>query len=444
MLPVYNFAIVAFSVLFFPYLLFRFLSERKHRIGLSQRLGFIPPSLRRGKARKPVIWVHSVSVGEVLAASPLIAEIRRQLPGYQLLLSTTTVTGQAVCRKRVAARGDILIYFPLDIPFVVRRVLSLFSPRAIILMETEIWPNLITQARRRGVTLLLVNGRLSDKSFKRYSIGRPLIRPLLWFFSSIGMQTDQGKQRMLRLGAPPDIVSVTGSLKYDAALSFIPSGEEVEKLRQVLGIPEGKVIVAGSTHRGEEQLVARAYLALSRKYPDLFLVIAPRHPERFAEVENRLRQDGIPFCNRSSGAKPDPSCRVMLLDTLGELMKFYAMATVAFVGKSLTRKGGQNPLEPAACSRPVVFGPHMDNFREVAEILIAERGAIRVSGFRELVSALDHLLGNEEAARKTGLRARKSVESRTGGVQRTMSRLTALLGPQGSTCGGRAERGSDS
>jgi 3-deoxy-D-manno-octulosonic-acid transferase len=427
MFPIYNLTIHSVFVLLFPYFLFRLLTEKKHRIGLGQRLGFVPRGVVKGRRGEPVIWVHSVSVGEVLAASPLVAEIRRRFPGRQLLLSTTTVTGHEVCLKKVAGEGDLVIYFPVDVPFAVRRVMALFSPRVIILMETEIWPNLIGEARRRGIELLLVNGRLSNKSFDRYRMVRTFVGPLLRSFSFIGMQTEEGAERMRELGAPSEVVRVMGSMKYEAALSSMPREAEVETLRKELGIPERRVIVAGSTHRGEEQLVVRAWMELREKYPDLFVVVAPRHPERFREVENRLRQAGIRYRRRTAGLGAGSPCGVMVLDTLGELTKFYGMASLAFVGKSLTRKGGQNPLEPAACGKPVIFGRHMENFREVADLLLAEGGAMEVGSFRELVAAFDSLLADEAAAREMGGRARNTVESRTGGVALAVGELRKVL-----------------
>ena len=427
MVLIYNFALLLLSLSLFPYLALRFLSEKKHRTGLRQRLGFIPRRILEKRSGKPVIWVHSVSVGEVLAAAPLIKQIRRQFPTYQLLLSTTTVTGHGVCLKKVATPDDLVIYFPLDIPFVVRRILTFFSPRAVLLMETEIWPNLIRETRRRRIPLLLVNGRLSEKSFQQYLRARFFVRPLLRSFSFIGMQTEQGKLRMANLGAAPPVLEVTGSMKYEAALATVPSEAEVEALRNDLAIPAERVIVAGSTHRGEEQLVLRAYLELRRKYADLFLILVPRHPERFPEVENLLRQKNIPFILRSARTKATSERRVMLLDTLGELAKFYGLATVAFVGKSLTQKGGHNPLEPASCGKPVLFGPHMDNFREVAQVLTSEGGAVEVADFHDLVSAFDRLLADGNSAKEMGRRARKSVESRTGCVTRTVSKLRDLL-----------------
>jgi len=400
---------------------------------LFQRLGFVPDRVVRQLTGKPVIWIHSVSVGEVLAAAPLVREIRRHLPEYQLLLSTTTVTGHGVCLKKVAAGGDLVIYFPVDVPFAVGRVMSLFSPRLIILMETEIWPNLIREARRRGIKLLLVNGRLSDKSFRRYRRFRVFVRELLRSYSFIGMQTEQGRERMLELGAPAEVVSVMGSMKYEAALLSAPSEAGVQRLRNKLGILERRVIVAGSTHRGEEQLIVKAHMELRKKYPDLFLIIAPRHPERFGEVESLLGQMRVPHRMRSAGFVCDLHHYVLVLDTLGELTKFYGAASFAFVGKSLAERGGHNPLEPAVCGKPVVFGNRMDNFREVADILLAEGGAIQVSGFRELVSAFDYLLSDETAAGEMGRRARKTVESRTGGVARTLGDVRAALGTEGLT-----------
>jgi 3-deoxy-D-manno-octulosonic-acid transferase len=427
MVLIYNSALLLLSLFLFPYLALRFLSERKQRSGLLERLGFIPRQILERRSGKPVIWVHSVSVGEVLAAAPLIEQVRGRFPTYQLLLSTTTVTGHGVCVKKVAAPDDLVIYFPLDISFIVRRVLNLFSPRAVLLMETEIWPNLIRETRRRRIPLLLVNGRLSEKSFRRYLGGRFFVRPFLRSFSFIGMQTEEGKFRMTKLGASPAIVEVTGSMKYEASLATVPSQAEVEALRNELSIWTEKVVVAGSTHRGEEQLMLRAYLELREKYPDLFLILAPRHPERFREVEDLLRQKNVPFILRSARTKATSGCWVMLLDTLGELTKFYGLATVAFVGKSLTRKGGHNLLEPASCGKPVVFGPHMDNFREVAEVITSEGGAAEVADFHDVVSAFDRLLADADSAREMGRCARNSVESRTGCVDRTVSKLQDIL-----------------
>lgn len=427
MVFIYNSALFFLSVSLFPYLALRFLSEKKHRTGLLQRLGFVPRGILEKRTGTPVIWVHSVSVGEVLAAAPLIEQIRTAFPSHQLVLSTTTVTGHRVCRNNIAGATDLVIYFPLDIPCILRRIFKLFSPRVILLMETEIWPNLIRQARRRKILLLLVNGRLSDKSFRRYLRARFFVRPLLHSFFFIGMQTDQGKLRIIKLGAPPAIVEVTGSMKYEAALAAVPSEDEVKALREELSIRTEKVVVAGSTHRGEEQLMVRAYLELRQKHPDLFLILAPRHPERFAEVQNFLRQKNIPYILRSARTAASPERRVLLLDTLGELANVYALATVAFVGKSLTAKGGHNPLEPASCGKPVVFGPHMENFKEVAEVLTAEGGAVQVADFRELVAALDRLLSDGELAEEMGRRARNALESRTGCVRRTASKLREIL-----------------
>jgi 3-deoxy-D-manno-octulosonic-acid transferase len=426
MYAILNPVIYSVLVALFPYVVFRFLTEKKHRIGFWQRLGFTPGRIVQHRTGKPILWIHSVSVGEVLAAAPLVAEIRRHFPKYQLLLSTTTVTGQGVCIRRVASKDDLVIYFPLDVPFAVRQVMDRFSPHLILLMETEIWPNLIREASRRGIKLLLVNGRLSEKSFRNYRAFRRFLRRLLNSFAFIGMQTEEGRRRMLELGAPRQVVSVMGSMKYEAALSFLPPREDVQNMQKSLGVPDGKVIVAGSTHRGEEQLILRAYVDLKHKHPDLFLVVAPRHPERFQEVENLICQKGIPYRLRSRGGG-DGVAGVMLLDTLGELMSLYGLGRVAFVGKSLTRRGGHNPLEPAAWGTPVVFGCHMDNFREVADCLVREGGAIEVSSFQELVSAFDRLLSDEAKAEEVGRRARDAVRLRTGGVARVVSELEGVL-----------------
>lgn len=367
------------------------------------------------------IWFHAVSVGEVVASIPLVEAMASRWREKTIFLSTVTSTGQSVAKDRLKCiKGTF--YLPYDFIWSVERAVRRIRPRLFITAETELWPNLFLRLDSRGVLKAVVNGRISDRSYPRYLRMRALFKEVLRCIELICMQSEQSAERAVSLGAPEKRVHVVGNLKFD-----IPIKEaEEEQWRKVLGIPpKVPVIVAGSTHQGEEEVILGIFQRLSISNPDLWLVLAPRAPERFSEVERISQRMRVPIRRRSSNGPLE--ARVILLDTIGELGQVYSVAKVAFVGGSLCPKGGHNPLEPASLGRAVVFGPHMENFREIGSALIDANGAKQVRDSLELEKCLEELVSNPLAADEMGSRARAAVEANRGATWRTMALLEEIL-----------------
>lgn len=420
----YSLMLAAALVLLSPYFLLKGLRQNKYLHSLRERLGRVPDRIRQ--TAPGAVWVHAVSVGEALAVAALLEELRRRFPQKKILVSTTTRTGQEVAAKRLPC--DATFYFPLDFAFACRRYLRAVQPALVVIAETEIWPNFLCEARRAGARVAFVNGRISDRSFRGYRRWRFFLRGVLAGVDFFLMQTEEDAHRITALGARPDRVAVGGNLKFDlpqpARPEFLP---ELEHMAQ--GAP---IVVAGSTLAGEETKLLDA-VSLNRDIRGrrALLVLAPRHPERFDEVAQLLRERKLEFVRRSQwhtdGHRPD----VVLLDTLGELAGVYAAATVAFVGGSLVPAGGHNPIEPALWGKPVLFGPSMENFRGVATALVEERGAFQVNSVDEMGILLATLLSDPAACRRTGAAARAVVERERGATARCAERLAALLSPDG-------------
>jgi len=431
MMLAYDLLVSTFLVLSSPYYGWRMLTTRKYRAGLRQRLGFYPREVRERLSRGRWIWVHAVSLGEVNAVRPLLAELKRRLPDHGILVSTVTDTGQA--RARELSEADAAIYLPLDAGPIVRRLLRFFRPRLLAIAETEFWPGLVRSTAGAGIPVAIVNGRISDRSFPRYRRIRFLTRPMLGRMSFIGMQTEEDGRRARDLGAPSELVEVVGNLKFDSVAAEPVAGAERERLRGEWGLRPGERVVAGgSTWPGEEEALLDAHLSLAPSVPGLRLLLAPRHPERLGEVEGLIRDRGLSYRTRRGrehrGARQGLP-PVLVLDTVGELARMYAVAEAAFVGKSLKGPGGQNPLEPAAQGAAVCFGPHMENFREIAPLLVREGGARVVERGEEVAAVLRELLEHPEAAKSMGERARRIVEANRGAASRTAERLLACLDP---------------
>jgi 3-deoxy-D-manno-octulosonic-acid transferase len=372
------------------------------------------------------IWIHAVSVGEVLAARALVAPLKARLPGRRVFVSTTTLTGHAIARDTVRG-ADAVLFAPFDFPGPVRRVLDRLDPALLVLVETEIWPNLIHEARRRGARIAMVNGRISPRSFPRYRRARPLLRPVLAEIDLFLMQGEAHRERLLEMGAPGDRIRVAGNLKYDT----LEAPETPSALRRALGQDDPDappLVVAGSTVEGEEEAVLRAFAALRRHHPRVRLVIAPRRPERFAAAASAVDAAGLAGARRSQlPAGGWHGGDVLVLDTLGELAQVYALATVAFVGGSLVRAGGHNVLEPAAAGRAIVVGPHMENFREIADAFLAEQAMVQVPDAEALADAFVRLFADERARDEMGRRARDLVVRNRGAVERTADALAELI-----------------
>jgi 3-deoxy-D-manno-octulosonic-acid transferase len=393
---------------------------------LGERLG------RPGNGAEPRsggLWVHAVSVGEVRLALPLLARLRERFPGWPLHLTTSTPTGRALAEgARTGAgpgRSDTVSELPFDLAGSMGRFLDLLQPRALLIMETEIWPNLLRLCGRRGIPVVLVNGRISLRSYGRYRVVRPFLRRALLDIRLFGMQSEDDARRIISLGAPEGRVRVTGNLKFDLPLPSTPG----EATRERLGLAPGEpLFVAGSTAPGEEAPVLEAFRALRQADPRARLVLAPRHPERFARAGEILRASGLRVANWS--ALPAPGAyEALLLDAVGVLPLLYAAADLVFVGGSLVPRGGHNILEPAALGKPVLFGPHMDNFKEPARALTAAGAAFVARDGRELGSLAVRLLSDPAAYRVASALARRVVEANRGALARTIEALDEVLSP---------------
>jgi 3-deoxy-D-manno-octulosonic-acid transferase len=366
-----------------------------------------------------------VSVGESLTAVPLVEGIRRRWPELGIVFTTVTPTGARVVEDRLAGRV-VHRFFPLDLPGPVRRAVEAVRPRFFIDMETELWPNFLTAISRRRVPSMIANGRVSDRSFRRYRWVRPLMGRILRGVSVFAMQSEEDARRITALGAPAERVFITGSLKADLE----PPAASERPWGATLGLePQAPVWVAGSTHRGEEALVLDVHARLARRLPALTLILAPRHPERVPEVERLVRDRGLQSARRSGLPGARPRGAVVIIDTVGELAGIYAVADAVFVGGSLVPAGGHNMLEPALRRKVALFGPHVANFRDSADLLLAAGGAIQVRDEAELERELTRVLASPERRRRMGEAAFGAVTQRQGAVERTLALVERFLLP---------------
>ncbi len=422
-LILYTSALFVALVLGLPYWLLAMATSGKYREGLSERLGWVPDRLREGDTRK-TIWVHAVSVGEVLAASRLVNELSACAPQYRVLLSTTTRTGQRLARERTGATRAF--YFPLDFPWIVRRYLRVLDPVLLVLVETELWPNLLTACRQAAIPVAVVNGRISDRSLSRYLRFRRVWTKLLSGISIVLAQSQEDVKRMKAIGAPAGRVSFAGNLKFD-----VRSAEPAPITRTLREkLPSGiRVLVCGSTLEGEEEILLDAFQQLLKTIPDCVMILAPRHPERFGRVAQLLKNRNQQSVRRSNWMKRPAKIKpgtVVLLDSIGELASVYALASVAFVGGSLVPAGGHNPLEPAQFAVPVVMGNHYANFRAIIDTLL-QAEALKLATTETLVPMLENLLTDDEAANALGVRALEVFHHESGATGRAVTALLGLL-----------------
>ena len=410
-----------------PYFLLQALLHRKYFSSFWQRFGILPEGISSNA--KGSIWIHAVSVGEVLAVLPLVEAVQARWPGRRLFVSTATLTGQTLARKKLAVEIGVF-YFPLDWRFTVRKSLDTIEPSLVLIAETEIWPNFLRECGARSIPVLLVNGRLSDRSVSRYRKIKPFMRRVLEDVSFCCMQTELDRDRLLRLGADPGKVEVVGNLKYEIAA---PAAIEAktEAYRQLLGLlPTRFVVVAGSTMKDEEPLVLAAFQTLWAVCSEAVLVIAPRHPERFREVEKLLSDRSVAYVRRSDlkpgthGASQER--QVVLLDSMGELATLYALASVVFIGGSLVPTGGHNILEPALFRKPILFGPSMSNFREMAEYFLQRQAAVQVGDSAELGNELIRMFRDAEFRQRIGDRGHAILMANRGAAQKIVNRIESI------------------
>jgi 3-deoxy-D-manno-octulosonic-acid transferase len=429
---VYSSLLLAALVLGAPYWLLRMATSGRYRAGLAGRLGVVPKGLRAAIAAKgagrDVVWVHAVSVGEAVAATRLVAELEEALgAGWVVVVSTTTATGQALARERFGA-GRVFFY-PLDLGCAVRAYLKALRPKMLVLMESELWPRMLVECERAGVPVAVVNARVSDRSFARGVRVRALWQRMLRRVSLFLVQSDEDARRLREMGARVERVRVGGNLKYDVRA---PQQSRVaELIRDAVG--DRPLVVAGSTVEGkegeEESLLMQYWPAVLKEIPEAVLVVAPRHPERFAAAYSVMKEYGTVRATELIAGTAGPVVQGgnILLDTIGDLAAVYELADVAFVGGSLVRKGGHNPLEAARFGVPVVMGPSYENFRDVVERMRAADGILIVQNREEFEAALIELLKNRERAAAIGQRGRAVFYAQAGATARTVEALMALL-----------------
>jgi 3-deoxy-D-manno-octulosonic-acid transferase len=425
-----------------PYFVYQAIRYNKYIGSLGQRLGYLPISLNVDGEES--IWIHAVSVGEALTARALAEDLKARYPRLRLFLSTTTMAGQEVARRSLH-HVDAVFYFPFDWAFIVRRTLDIVKPRVFIMMETELWPNLLQVCRKRGVKMVVINGRISSRSYPRYRLIRPFFRRVLADVDRFCMQSEESARRLVELGADPARVTVTGSLKFDAleVPTTASHGRPRDRVLRFFRIPPNRVvIVAGSTIRGEEAAVLRAFARIKTTMPNALAIVAPRQAGRFGEVERLSREAGFVTVRRSElPIDADPRADVIVLDSLGELAQLYQVATAVFVGGSLVNQGGHNILEPAMFGKPIVFGPHMQNFQEIAEAFITNGAAMQVQSERELDEALLTLVTDPVRRARLGAAARALVEANRGAKNKTLAVIADLLPPASAGRGGAGGAG---
>jgi len=431
----YNILFTIFFVLSAPYYFRRMRRRGNWRRGFRERFARYDPNLKQALTNRQVIWLHAVSVGEVNLCTQLIRALELRLPNIKFVVSTTTTTGMAELRRRLPTHIS-KIYYPIDLRKFVGRALAVINPEAIVLVEAEIWPNFLWRARDLKVPVFLANARLSDRSLRGYKRFGFLFRPLFASFAGVGCQNEEDAARLRDAGCRPEAVRVVGNLKFDAAKLEERRTLDVPALFRQLGVPpDAPVLVGGSTHDGEEALLAEIAQRLRVRFPKLFLVLVPRHFERGNEVGRQLRERGVKFAYRNligadtQLAEGEVEC--LVVNTTGELRFFYEHATVVFVGKSLTASGGQNPIEPGALGRAMVFGPNMQNFAGIARDFVAKNGAVQVSCPEALEKAVAGLLADENRRAETGRNAQRVVRENLGAIDRTVEVILENLGPRG-------------
>lgn len=395
-------------------------------LNLGKRLGWkmVPRA-----SDNPCLWIHAVSVGEVLSLRNLIRQAKESHPEWDIFFSTLTNSGYRVAKEKLSG-ADHVFFVPLDFSPIVRRFFKAVKPSVLILTESEFWPNLLHTARKSGRPVLLINGRISGRSYRSYGRMKPLIKKVLHNIDYFLVQTDQDKERLEKIGVPAERTEVAGNLKCEVNLPPI-SSQERQVLRQALGrSPEKKILIAGSTHKGEEKLLLEAFQEARKGQEDLVLILVPRHPERANDVKNLAQKFGLEVKKRTE-LQPGKSWDVLVLDTIGELSQFYALADLAFVGGSLVPKGGQNLLEPIYYEKPVLFGPHMENFALLAEQFLRCRAAKVVNSKKDLIEAFQ--MKEEQELIDMGKRAKELLDSQQGATQRTLRVIESLVSRSSST-----------
>jgi 3-deoxy-D-manno-octulosonic-acid transferase len=417
----YNFLLVVAMVLSLPMTIVTALIFEKRQKTVLKRLGigFCPNRF----PRRP-IWLHAISVGEILSAVPLAQSLKNRFPDHPLVVSASTHTGLEIAKKRLSNICEAIFLFPYDFIWSVKKMIHGIDPAIFILFESDIWPNFLFEMKKRGTPALFVNGRISPRSFKRYKKISFFMARVLSNFSSLCIQTQKDADRFATIGAPQERIKVTGNIKFDLPPEIVPDIERI-KLKKSLGIAESSpVLLAGSTHTGEEKLLTPCLKALKQRFPELVILIVPRHPERAASIKRLLGEAGLASTLKTA-LKPRPGEHnndpgIIIVDTIGELRRLYAIADTVFVGGSLIKHGGHNPIEPAMFRKPILFGPHMHNFEWIANNLVRSKGAIMVKDITDFLKAAIRFLTDPKEAKTVGEEAYSVLQNNRGALEKTL------------------------
>ncbi len=423
----YNLLIYILFPLILPYLILKSIKRKGSLSGTSERLGFYPD---KNIGNKKVIWIHAVSVGEVIASIPLVLELKSRYPNYSLIMSTVTETGRATAINKIPFLNAI-IYFPFDFAFSVNKAIDTIRPNIFIMLETEIWPNFLKALKRKNIPAILINGRISDRSYKRYLTVKFFIKNVLKNISCFGMQSNQDVERIINIGAEKEKTKRTGNLKFEHEVKELTE-DEIKGLRRSLNIKDGdEIFLAGSTHRGEDEEIIKAYLEILKEVKNTILIIAPRHLDRLSEIEGLLQKYSLAFVRKTEikiDIKGEGRVRgVILLDTIGELSTLYCIASIVFVGGSLVPVGGHNILEPALYKKPILFGHHMHNFREIAEEFKNRNACVEIKNTDEMSKEIIHILKNPEIGEELGERGFSVILENKGALERSVALISRFL-----------------
>ncbi len=426
----YNILLVMAALLALPYYAIKMTLTGKYRKSMGPKFGLVRPSIFAEMKGSPRIWIHAVSVGEVTAAAPIVASLRTHFPEACIVLSTSTETGQDMAR-RIVAGATSFIYYPLDIPFVVRKMITKVRPDIFILTETELWPNFIRVCKKQGVKVIMVNGRISQRSYQRYALTKFFWKDVINLIDEMGVISIIDAERLMAIGMARSRVHIMGNAKYDslAAKATLPVREEMERRLNLTAMD--RVFVAGSTHDGEEKIILHVYGRILETYPDFKLIIIPRHPERGHTVLSLVKEAGFEDCmtmTEIAGGRQRTGERVIVIDVIGELFKIYSLASVVFCGGSLVPKGGQNILEPAAWGRVIFYGPSMDDFKDERELFEKAGAGITVRSGEELLAGILALVSNPDTLARRGEEGRRIVVSNMGAADRYAEMVRSHIG----------------
>ena len=422
----YNILVLIVVVLAAPVFLYRLIREKGFGERLKQSFGFLPAETLNRVANKNAIWLHAASVGEIVATSPIVKEIKKQMPASVVVISVVTASGYDMAR-RIIPDADGVMYFPIDLPLLSSHVIRSIRPRVFLLVETELWPNFLLEARRSNIPVMMVNGRISDKSVNRYRYLGSVLQDMLQTVVKFCMQSTIDAEHIISLGADPSRVTVTGNTKYDQTYTDVTRTEQLELISHYGFAGKGPVVVAGSTHKGEESYLLTAFSHLRRKFPQAVMVIAPRDILRADELVSQAAASGCGAIKRSQLPAQELEYDIVILDTIGELGRVYCLGDVIFVGGSLVPHGGHNILEPAAHGKPIIVGPHMFNFKDIYALLSQREACATVRDQETLTATLMEILSDAELSAAMSRNSRTVIEENRGAAQKNTVELQQLL-----------------